>query len=122
LVDEQNEAGAKGKFHGRVEVIFMKWVTDFPNMIGVVSGDASDGHFAGEVLNVELTTDDDRIDALYNINGGDFQLTANNYITENSLKGTGVIHGIVTDGPMNGVRARGGLIVRVLGMSPASLF
>jgi hypothetical protein len=100
--------GGKGKFHGRIEVIFTKWVTDFPNMAGVVSGDAGAGLFAGEVLNVEPTAEGDKIEALYHINGGAFQFTAHNYVTENFLKGTAVIHGFVTDGPMKGARVRGG--------------
>ena len=41
--------GDNGEFRGRVEVIFTKWVTDFPNMAGLVSGDAGGGlsHYLG---------------------------------------------------------------------------
>ncbi|MCU1248064.1 MAG: hypothetical protein JWQ49_1093 [Edaphobacter sp.] len=100
-------SGGKGKFRGRVEVIFTKSVTNFPNMAGVVSGDAGAGLFAGEVLNVKLTTNGDIIDALYHINGGAFQFTAHNYVTEDFLTGTAVIRGVVTDGPMKGAQVRG---------------
>src|SRR3954469_11764976 len=87
-----------GKFRGRVEVVFTKWVTDFPNMAGLVSGDPGGGLFAGEVLNVEPVTDGVKIEALYHINGKAFQFTAHNFVTQNNVKGTAVIEGVVADG------------------------
>lgn len=108
LASGQNVTGGdKGKFHGRVDVTFTKWVTDFPNMAGVVSGDAGAGLFVGEVLNVVPISGGDKIEALYHINGAAFHFTAHNFVTENFLKGTAVIHGFVTDGPMKGARVRG---------------
>ncbi len=47
------------------------------------------------------------IEALYHINGGAFQFTAHNFVTQNNLKGTAVIHGLVVDGPMKGDRVSG---------------
>jgi hypothetical protein len=99
--------GDNGEFRGRVEVIFTKWVTDFPNMAGLVSGDAGGGHFSGEVLNYEHTDAIDKIEALYHINGGAFQFTAHNFVTQDNLKGTAVIRGVVTDGPLKGARVQG---------------
>ena len=96
-----------GKFNGRVEVVFTKWVTDFPNMAGLVSGDPGGGLFAGEVLNVEPVTDGVKIEALYHINGKTFQFTAHNFVTQNNVKGTAVIQGVVADGPMKGARVTG---------------
>jgi hypothetical protein len=108
LAGDLHEGGQqRGKFHGRVEVIFTKWVTDFPNMAGVVSGDAGAGTFSGEVLNYEHTTTTDRIEALYHINGGTHPFTAHNYVTQNNLKGTAVIQGVVADGPLKGARVHG---------------
>jgi hypothetical protein len=108
LAGGQNATGQNvGRFHGRVEVIFTKWVTNFPNMAGLVSGDAGAGHFAGEILNKVDTADTTNIEALYHINGGAFQFTAHNFITQNNLKGTAVIHGVVVDGPMKGARVSG---------------
>src|SRR5258705_11444108 len=69
-------SGGKGKFHGRVEVIFTKWVTSFPNVAGVVSGDAGPGLFVGEILGVKLTTNCDIIAAPYHINGVTLPVTA----------------------------------------------
>ena len=62
------------KIPGRVEVIFIKWVTDLPNMAGLVSGDAGGGPFAGEILNSSHTNDVYKIEALYHINGEDSTL------------------------------------------------
>jgi hypothetical protein len=99
--------GDKGTFRGRVQVTFTKWVTEFPNMAGLVSGDAGGGHFAGEVLNYEHTDATDKIEALYHINGGGFHFTAHNFVTQNNLRGTAVIEGFVADGPMKGARVHG---------------
>jgi hypothetical protein len=108
LAGGQNVTGGdKGKFHGRIEVIFTKWVTDFPNMAGVVSGDAGAGLFAGQILKREETERFTKIEALYHINGKDSQFTAHNHILQDNLKGTAVIHGVVEDGPMKGARVRG---------------
>jgi hypothetical protein len=104
----QHETSAgKGKLHSRVEVIFTKWVTNFPNMAGLVSGDAGGGTFAGEVLNYDHTAAVDKIEALYHINGRAYHFTAHNFVTQDNLKGTAVIEGIVLDGPLKGERVRG---------------
>ena len=62
-------AAAGDNFRGRVEVTFIKWVTDWPNMAGVVSGDVGGGLFAGEVLNYNHTDAIDTVEAIYQING-----------------------------------------------------
>jgi len=63
-------AETQDKFRGHVEVIFTKWITDFPNMAGIVSGDVGGGLFAGEILNAENTATTSKLEALYHINGG----------------------------------------------------
>src|SRR5262247_1010531 len=80
-------AAATENFHGRVEVTFIKWVTDSPNMAGVVSGDVGGGTFAGEVLNYNHTDAIDSIEALYHINGKALQFTAHNSVMQDNLKG-----------------------------------
>ncbi len=97
----------KATIPGRVEVIFLKWITDSPNMAGVVSGDPGAGLFAGEILKFEQTERFTKIEALYHINGKDFQFTAHNHILQDNLKGTAVIHGVVEDGPMKGAHVLG---------------
>ena len=104
---QRETSGDKGKFRGRVEVIFTKWITDFPNMAGLVSGDVGGGLFAGEILNITPTTNGEIIEALYHINGGAYHFTAHNFITQDNLKGTAVIDGLVLDGPLKGERVRG---------------
>ena len=47
---QRETSGDKGKFHGRVEVIFTKWITNFPNMAGLVSGDAGAAFLPGKFL------------------------------------------------------------------------
>jgi hypothetical protein len=60
-------------------------------MAGVVSGDVGGGTFAGEVLNYDHTIGIDKIEALYDVNGGTHHFTAHVFVTQNNLKGTAVI-------------------------------
>ena len=90
-----------------VQVVFTKWVTDWPNMAGLVSGDVGGGTFAGEVLNYTPTAAIDKIEALYHLNGGAHQLTAHVFVTQNNLNGTAAIKGVVIDGPLQGAPVRG---------------
>jgi hypothetical protein len=92
--------------HG-VEVLFTKWVTTFPDMAGVVSGDVGGGTFAGEILAYNATPAIGKIEALYHINGSTHQLTAHVFVTQNNLTGTAVIKGVVTEGALKGARVRG---------------
>lgn len=90
-----------------VRVVFTKWVTDWPNMAGLVSGDVGGGMFAGEILNYTHTAAIDKIEALYHLNGGAHQLTAHVFVTQNNLNGTAATKGVVADGPLTGARVRG---------------
>jgi hypothetical protein len=108
LAGNLHETGANNaKLPGRVEAIFLKWLTSFPNMEGVVSGDPGAGLFAGEVLKRTETKHFIKIEALYHINGKDFQFTAHNHILQDKKTGTAVIHGVVVDGAMKGAHVRG---------------
>ncbi len=101
-------AMADDAFHGRVEVIFLKWVVGpGPQMAGVVSGDVGGGTFAGDILSASQKGNILTIDALYHINGGAHQFTARNHIKQDNATGTAVISGIVTDGPLQGARVQG---------------
>ncbi len=90
-----------------IEVVFTKWVTDWPNMAGLVSGDVGGGTFAGEVLNYTPTAAIDRIEALYHLNGGAHQLTAHVFVRQDNLNGTATIRGVVSDGSLKGARVHG---------------
>ena len=100
-------AGDKDDDRRGIEVVFTKWVTDWPNMEGLVSGDVGGGTFAGEVLNYTPTTAIDRIEALYHLNGGAHQLTAHVFVRQDNLNRTATIKGVVSDGPLKGTRVRG---------------
>jgi hypothetical protein len=90
-----------------VQVVFTKWVTNWPNMEGLVSGDVSGGTFAGEILDYTHTTAIDKIEALYHLNGGAHQLTAHVFVRQDNLNGTAKIKGVVSDGPLTGARVHG---------------
>jgi hypothetical protein len=96
-------------FGGRIEVTFIKWVIAWPDMRGVVSGDVGGGQFEGKILDLNTAGDITTIHAEYNILGGAYpQITADNVVTQNNVKGTAVINGVVTSpGPLNGARVQG---------------
>lgn len=95
------------------DVIFTKWVTTagtapvVMNMAGVVSGDAGAGKFVGEVLEYSPTDTTTKITADYHINGGTHQFTAHLSVTQDNIKGTAVLKGVVTEGWMKGAAASG---------------
>lgn len=90
-----------------LEVTFTKWVTDMPNMAGVVSGDAGGGIYAGEILAYDHTDAVDTIDARYHIRGSGRQFTARVTVVQNNKRGTASIRGVVVNGPLRGKRVRG---------------
>ena len=90
-----------------LEVVFTKWLTDWPNMAGLVSGDAGGGIYAGEILEYEHTEALDRIEALYHIRGSGRQFTAQVTVVQNNNQGTARITGVVISGAFTGKRVRG---------------
>jgi hypothetical protein len=89
------------------DVTFTKWVTNYPNMVGVVGGDVGAGTFAGEILsNVDVGTFT-TIHALYHINGSRHSFTADNHVTQNNVTGMAVITGLVTEGWLKGAPVTG---------------
>lgn len=108
-------AAGDNPFGGRLEVTFIKWVTNATagTMAGVVSGDVGGGQFVGQVL-APLSQDGDilTIHASYQIIGsaynGAYNFTANNVVTQDMSKGTAVINGtVISPGPLNGARVQG---------------
>lgn len=102
-------SGGSDGYHGPpVEVSFIKWITGWPNMAGVVSGDVGPGTFAGEIIDYQPTPAVTSIVADYHINVGSPQgFTAHNYVTQDNVAGTAVIRGVVTEGPLKGRQVRG---------------
>jgi len=108
LLFQISPAQAEDTLHGRVEVIFLKWVVGAgPLMAGVVSGDVGGGTFSGEILGASQTGNILTIDALYHVNGGAHQFTAHNHISQDNATGIAEITGSVIDGPLRGARVRG---------------
>jgi hypothetical protein len=95
-------------------VTFTKWVTapgtapTLFNMEGVVSGDVGGGKFVGEVLALDTTTPGTtKIHALYHVNGGSRQFTADLRVTQDDKKGTAEIKGSITEGWQKGAEVQG---------------
>lgn len=89
-----------GKGHSFGDVTFMKWITMYPTMEGIVGGAVGAGTFAGEI--VSMTGSDDGntafVEAVYHVNGSDRSFTANIKAVQDNGAGTGVITGEITDG------------------------
>ena len=90
-------ADSGGKGH-TFEVTFTKWVTSFPQMLGVVGGDVGNGVFAGEILDYVPGADITHIEALYHFKGSRHSFTAHVFVTQNNLTGLASITGRVTEG------------------------
>ncbi len=90
-----------------LEVVFTKWLTDWPNMAGLVSGDAGGGLYAGEILAYDHTEALDRIEALYHVRGAARSFTAQVTVIQNKSQGTARITGVVISGAFSGKRVRG---------------
>ena len=103
-----------GGADNKASVTFTKWVTApgtapvLFNMAGVVSGDVGGGKYVGEVLNLDQSTPGiTKIQALYHINGGTHQFTADLRVTQDDKKGTADIKGVVTEGWLKGAQVQG---------------
>jgi hypothetical protein len=90
-----------------LEVVFTKWVADWPNMAGLVSGDAGGGLYAGEILAYDHTDALDTIEALYHISGSARRFTAHVTVVQNNTRGTARITGVVVSGAFTGKQVRG---------------
>ena len=96
------------------DAVFTKWVTTAGtapvifNMAGLVSGDVGGGKYAGEVINLDQSTPGvTKIEALYHMNGGTHQFTADLNVTQDDKKGTATIKGVVTEGWLKGAEVQG---------------
>jgi hypothetical protein len=98
--DRASQSGSGEAIENRrgLEVVFTKWLTDWPNMAGLVSGDAGGGLYAGEILAYDHTEAFDRIEALYHVRGSRRQFTARVTVVQNNNNGTARIRGVVISG------------------------
>ena len=100
--------------NGNANVTFTKWVPSAGtapilfNMEGVVSGDVGGGKYVGEVLNLDQSTPGiTKIHALYHMNGGTHQFTADLQVTQDDKKGTADLKGTVSEGWLKGAQVQG---------------
>lgn len=94
-----------------VDVTFTKWLTEFPNMEGIVGGEVGTGTFAGEVLDFVPGDEVTNIEALYRFNGESHSFTAHVFVTENAATQTAEITGVITDGWLQDRQVRGNYTV-----------
>ena len=93
-----------GRDHRGADATFTKWVTDWPNMAGVVGGAVGEGSFVGKVLdyNPGPTT---VIAATYQFNGSKHSFSALVHVEQTGLNA--LIIGVVTDGWRKGTLVTG---------------
>jgi hypothetical protein len=97
-----------GREKGRTfDDTFTKWVTTFPNMVGVVGGDVGVGTYTGEMIEYNPGDDITTIHALYHFNGSKHAFTADVNIIQDNQKGTATITGEVTEGWLKGASVTG---------------
>jgi hypothetical protein len=69
---------------GRKAATFTKWVTDWPNMAGVVGGSVGDGAYSGRVLEY-IPGDTTVITAIYHFDGSRHSFTALMHVEQTGL-------------------------------------
>lgn len=89
------------------DVTFTKWISTWPNMVGVVGGDVRPGTFSGEIINYLPGVNMTKIEALYHIHGSRHSLTAHVFVTQNNVTGMASITGRVTEGWQEGAPVTG---------------
>jgi len=88
-------------------VTFTKWLTTYPNMVGVVGGAVGVGAFKGEILTYNDNGTVTLIEAMYHMNGSRHSFTADVHVTESDATGLAVVTGRVTEGWMEDATVTG---------------
>jgi hypothetical protein len=95
-----------------VTVMFTKWITTWPNMVGTITGgDAGPGTFTGVVLHVTKGNLPQvwQAEVLYQIHGANGRsFDANIYVTENDVTNQATLEGVIMAGWLQGARVQGG--------------
>jgi len=88
-------------------VTFTKWITAFPDMTGVGGGAIGPAAFTGEILTLDVVGSMEYVHATYHLKGSKHAFTADIYVTQDDVAGSGVITGRVTEGWLKGAAVTG---------------
>jgi hypothetical protein len=112
--------GGRGHHHRTADATFSKWAVQGPTgpsslagvlMIGVIGGDTGDGHFAGEVLSDDTTSNPGfwLAHVRYEFYGSEHSFILDVRVTEDDTKSpiTATLRGVVTKGWLKGARMTG---------------
>jgi hypothetical protein len=112
-----------GRDHRNADNTFTKWLVDSSTgtMAGVVGGDVGDGSYAGQILDLEVTSTGLVIDAMYHFNGSRHSFSALVHVVQTGFVdgSTGVISGRVTDGWLGGNEVAGTYTQIACGQAPS---
>ncbi|HEY3288736.1 MAG TPA: hypothetical protein VGK87_01275 [Anaerolineae bacterium] len=86
---------------------FTKWLTTYPNMVGIVGGDVGNGSFKGEILSYNDDGTTTLIHALYHMYGSVHSFSADVHVTESDANGAATLTGVVTEGWLAGAQVTG---------------
>lgn len=95
-------ADSGGVPYHNFNVTFTKWITAYPDMVGVGGGDIGPATFTGEIHSMNDTGDITYVEATYHLKGSKHSFTANVHVTQNDVVGTGSMTGEITDGWLKG--------------------
>jgi len=89
------------------DVTFTKWITEAPQMAGVVGGAVGDGTFEGQIQDMKVEGSMQYVEAIYHVNGSKQSFTAHIRAMQDNTLGSGVIIDSVTDGWLKGATLYG---------------
>lgn len=95
-------ADSGGQRYHTFNVTFTKWITAYPNMVGVGGGAIGPATFTGEIHSMNDTGDITYVEATYHLNGSKHSFTANVHVSQNDVAGTGSMTGEITEGWLKG--------------------
>ncbi len=100
-------ADSGGLVNHSFDVTFTKWISGYPNMIGIGGGAIGPADFHGIIQMQSVAGSTEYVDALYMFEGSKHSFTAHVYVVQDDLSGTGVITGEVRDGWLQGATLTG---------------
>ncbi len=95
-------ADSGGAPYHNFDVTFTKWITTFPDMMGLGGGAIGPAAFTGKLLTMNVVGTMEYAEALYHFEGSKHSFDAHIYATQDDTTGTGVITGRITGGWLKG--------------------